>query len=368
MRLAISMATGTGKTRVMAMLIAWYAVNRGREHRAAADGLARNVGRIVVIAPGRTIARQLQMLVPTHRDNIYIADRLAPDHLLKRLNGISVHVLNFEKLQPRRGLGFAGLEGVTTKATALADADELAEELETSSRCDPHRMRAGPGAHVVDALLVLRDRSSRTAASASAKPRTGKRSLASVARPGTGGEVVVMNDEGHHCWERSDAANGPCLAPLSFGSGGHQVEDGRLERRTTHRILVPRTTSSSTRSPGSGSSRSAYARWERWRMQGLTSQGALKGNRSRHPRFAVAQAIDVTATPFFIDPRNTHRPVGEKLPQGEALFPWIVSARVPARRGHGDRSGYDPAASQGAGRCRGRRSRDPLRDVERRLL
>ena len=121
MRLAISMATGTGKTRVMAMLIAWYAVNRGREHRAAADGLARNVGRIVVIAPGRTIARQLQMLVPTHRDNIYIADRLAPDHLLKRLNGISVHVLNFEKLQPRRGLGFAGLEGVTTKATVYQD-------------------------------------------------------------------------------------------------------------------------------------------------------------------------------------------------------------------------------------------------------
>ena len=108
-RLATSMATGTGKTRVMAKLIAWYAVNRGREHRAAADGLARNVGRIVVIAPGRTIARQLQILVPTHRDNIYIADRLAPDHLLKRLKSISVHVLNYEKLQPRGGLGFAGL-------------------------------------------------------------------------------------------------------------------------------------------------------------------------------------------------------------------------------------------------------------------
>ena len=81
MRLAISMATGTGKTRVMAMLIAWYAVNRGREHRAVAEGLARNVGRIVVIAPGRTIARQLQILAPAHRDNIYTADRLAPDHL-----------------------------------------------------------------------------------------------------------------------------------------------------------------------------------------------------------------------------------------------------------------------------------------------
>lgn len=74
LRLAISMATGTGKTRVMAMLIAWYAVNRGREHRAVGEGLARNVGRIVVIAPGRTIARQLQILAPAHRDNIYTAD------------------------------------------------------------------------------------------------------------------------------------------------------------------------------------------------------------------------------------------------------------------------------------------------------
>ena len=232
MRLAISMATGTGKTRVMAMLVAWYAVNRGREHRAAADGLARNVGRIVVIAPGRTIARQLQMLVPTHRDNIYIADRLAPDHLLRRLNGISVHVLNFEKLQPRRGLGFAGLEGVTTKATALADADELAEELET-----------------YDAMWT--------------------RLLDNPRSNGRPERVVVINDEGHHCWERSDAAQA--------GPGGPGV----------------------------------------W----MEAIHAL----DRHPRFAVAQAIDVTATPFFIDPRNTRCPAGEKLPQGEALFPWIVS-------------------------------------------
>ena len=33
MRLALRMTTGTGKTMVMACLIAWYAVNRRREHR-----------------------------------------------------------------------------------------------------------------------------------------------------------------------------------------------------------------------------------------------------------------------------------------------------------------------------------------------
>ena len=231
-RLAISMATGTGKTRVMAMLIAWYAVNRGREHRAVADGLARNVGRVVVIAPGRTIARQLQMLVPAHRNNIYVADRLAPDHLLKRLNGIRVHVLNFEKLQPRLGLGLAGLEGVSTKTTALADADDIAGEVETQE--------------AMWSRLLGHPRSN-----------------------GRAERVVVINDEGHHCWERSDAAKAGPSGPGVWMEAIHALD--------------------------------------------------------RHPRFAVAQAIDVTATPFFIDPRNTHRPAGEKLPQGEALFPWIVS-------------------------------------------
>ena len=232
MRLAISMATGTGKTRVMAMLIAWYAVNRGREHRAIGDGLARNVGRIVVIAPGRTIARQLQILAPPHRDNIYTADRLAPDHLLKRVNGIRVHVLNYEKLQPRRGLGLAGVEGVSTQATALADADEIAGEVETH-----------------DAMWA--------------------RLLGHPRSNGRPERVVVINDEGHHCWERSDEAKPGPNGPGIWMEAIHALD--------------------------------------------------------RHPRFSVAQAIDVSATPFFIDPRNTHHPAGEKLPQGEALFPWIVS-------------------------------------------
>ena len=232
MRLAISMATGTGKTRVMAMLIAWYAVNRGREHRAAGAGLARNVGRIVVIAPGRTIARQLQMLVPSRRNNIYTTDRLAPDHLLKRIDGMRVHVLNFEKLVPRRGTGLLGVEGVTTKAKAFADAEEIAEEVES-----------------YDAMWT--------------------RLLQNPRSNGRPERIVVINDEGHHCWERSDAAKAK--------PGGTGI----------------------------------------W----MEAVHALE----RHLRFTVAQAIDVTATPFFIDPPNTHRPPGEKLPVGEPLFPWIVS-------------------------------------------
>lgn len=50
-RLALRMATGTGKTAVMACLIAWYAVNRRHEHRALAGGLAQNVDRVVVVCP-----------------------------------------------------------------------------------------------------------------------------------------------------------------------------------------------------------------------------------------------------------------------------------------------------------------------------
>ena len=50
LRIALHMATGTGKTTVMAALITWYAVNRGFE-RHQHGGLARNVDGVVIIAP-----------------------------------------------------------------------------------------------------------------------------------------------------------------------------------------------------------------------------------------------------------------------------------------------------------------------------
>lgn len=138
-RLAIRMATGTGKTTVMALLIAWYAVNRRAEHRQTGRSLARNIGRIVVIAPGRTISGQLRRrLDPRHADNLYDAGRLLPVDLRPRLNSVRVTVFNYEKLQPRQAVGLATVEigGSRQQAIAWAQAHETAETAETAETYD----------------------------------------------------------------------------------------------------------------------------------------------------------------------------------------------------------------------------------------
>ena len=65
-----------------------------------------------------------------------------------------------------RGPGLAGLEGVSIKAMALADADEIAEDIE---------------AH--DAMW--------------------SRLLGNPRSDGRPERLVIINDEGHHCCERA---------------------------------------------------------------------------------------------------------------------------------------------------------------------
>ncbi len=136
MRLALRMATGTGKTTVMACLIAWYAVNRRREHRGDPRGLAKNVDRVVVICPGRTIRDRLAGLNPRAKRNIYDEWRLVPPKLRRRLGGFPVEIINWEKLQPRKGIAYAGVEVRTgglsrTKAIDLAGSGEMNDEPES---------------------------------------------------------------------------------------------------------------------------------------------------------------------------------------------------------------------------------------------
>ena len=125
-RVALRMATGTGKTMVMACLIAWYAVNRRREHRGDVRGLAKNVDRIVVICPGRTIRDRLLGLNPRAKRNIYDEWRLVPPKLRKRLGGFPVEIINFEKLQPRKGVAYAGIETKTGRRSTQPNEEQSA--------------------------------------------------------------------------------------------------------------------------------------------------------------------------------------------------------------------------------------------------
>jgi type III restriction enzyme len=90
LRHACKMATGSGKTVVMAMLIAWAFCNRGRVH-----GDPRFPRRVVVICPNLTIKERLQVLRPGDVDNYYEKFDLVPTTLRPELAKGKVLITNW---------------------------------------------------------------------------------------------------------------------------------------------------------------------------------------------------------------------------------------------------------------------------------
>src|SRR3984957_673051 len=77
-RICAKMATGSGKTIVMAMTIAWHILNKGTYPQDAPT--SKNV---FVIAPGLTVRSRLAVLEPSHAANYYEAFRIVPDAFLE---------------------------------------------------------------------------------------------------------------------------------------------------------------------------------------------------------------------------------------------------------------------------------------------
>ncbi len=95
-RLCSKMATGSGKTVVMAMLIAWQVLNK-----VTYPTDIRFSKYIFVVAPGLTIKSRLQVLVPSNRNNYYDEFGVVPVALLDKLRQGRIlvqnwHVLNWE--------------------------------------------------------------------------------------------------------------------------------------------------------------------------------------------------------------------------------------------------------------------------------
>lgn len=94
-RFGCKMATGSGKTVVMAMLVAWAFCNRGR-----VPGNDRFANAALVVCPNLTIKERLQVLRPERADNYYEAFDLVPSALLAELRKGRVLVTNWHAFVP----------------------------------------------------------------------------------------------------------------------------------------------------------------------------------------------------------------------------------------------------------------------------
>ena len=111
-RLCAKMATGAGKTIVMAMLIAWQVLNKVERPRD--KRFSRNV---LVVAPGLTVKSRLAVLKPERPDNYYAAFRIVPQAFFDKLRQGRVivrnwHALNWEseeKVARRRSVDKRGV-------------------------------------------------------------------------------------------------------------------------------------------------------------------------------------------------------------------------------------------------------------------
>jgi len=94
-RLCCKMATGTGKTVVMAMLIAWQVLNKTAYPQDTR--FSRNV---LIMAPGLTVKSRLQVLLPYKSDNFYDVFNIVPDSLYERMARGKFSIHNWHTLMP----------------------------------------------------------------------------------------------------------------------------------------------------------------------------------------------------------------------------------------------------------------------------
>jgi len=92
-RLCSKMATGSGKTIVMAMLIAWQVLNKVTYPQDT-----RYSKHIFVVAPGLTVKSRLQVLLPSGKDNYYEEFNIVPATLLDKLRQGKVLIRNWHAL------------------------------------------------------------------------------------------------------------------------------------------------------------------------------------------------------------------------------------------------------------------------------
>ena len=96
LRLALKLATGAGKTTVMAMLIAWQTVNAVRRPRSR-----RFTRGFLVVAPGLTIRDRLRVLQPNDPDSYYRSRELVPNDLLPDLDRAKIVITNYHAFRRR---------------------------------------------------------------------------------------------------------------------------------------------------------------------------------------------------------------------------------------------------------------------------
>jgi type III restriction enzyme len=156
MRLALKLATGAGKTTVMAMLIAWQAINASRH--PGSRGFTHG---FLICAPGLTIKDRLQVLQPNHPESYYAARELVPADMLDEVRRARIVITNYHAFKRRERI-------------ELSKGGRQLLEGRTGSPLDTREAEGQMLARVMPDLMGMKN-------------------------------ILAINDEAHHCYREKPA-------------------------------------------------------------------------------------------------------------------------------------------------------------------
>jgi type III restriction enzyme len=223
-RTAFKMATGAGKTAVMGMIIAWQCLNRlANPH----DG--RFTDAFLVVTPGITIKDRLRVLLPGDPESIYRALNLVPEQQRELIARAKIIITNYHQFR------------LSEKVAVGKLTKQILSEGGSSSKTSPFT-------ETPDEMV-----------------RRACRGF------GTKKNILVLNDEAHHCYRRKPDGEDAALSGEDRREAEKRNEEARL-----------------------------------W----------ISGLEAIQKKVGIRSVYDLSATPFFLR--------GSGWPEG-TLFPWVVS-------------------------------------------
>lgn len=96
-RQACKMATGTGKTFLMAMLVAWQTLNK-----RANPNSPHFTDAFLIVTPGITVRDRLRVLLPSDQGNYYQALDIVPAEHMANLGTAKIIITNFHTFKPKQ--------------------------------------------------------------------------------------------------------------------------------------------------------------------------------------------------------------------------------------------------------------------------
>lgn len=269
MRLALKLATGAGKTTVMAMLIAWQTVNAVRRpnRRKFTRGF-------LLVAPGLTIRDRLRVLQPNDPDSYYASRELVPGDMLSDLERAKIVITNYHSFKLRERIELS-------KGGRLLLQGRGGEELDTQETEGQMLQRVMPD------LMGMSN-------------------------------VLVINDEAHHCYrEKPDALeDGDDLKGDDKKEAEENNEAARLWisglEAINRKLGVARVFDLSATPFFLRGSGYAEGTLFPWTMSDFSLMDAIECGIVKLPRVPVADNIPGTEMPMF---RNLWEHIRAKMPK-----------------------------------------------------